>query len=114
MKQEHVQAFFALANIEVKNFHRLENCYWPDVEDYAQRRRDNPWWLVQTEMGMIKIGHRKNVTSVDWSDLPEKYHIVVTEDDVTKDATMVHAWTYPKLLGYLMVLGAHFRKVNKS
>lgn len=110
MKKEQMLALFQLANIEVLNCWQIENKYWPDVAAYAKIRAENPWWLIKTNKGLIEIGHRKNVTSIDWTDTNIK--VIVTEDDVTKDHSFVHAWTLPKVVEYLMVLGKHINEIE--
>lgn len=57
---------------------------------------------MKTPKGLIQIGWRKRVISIDWSDTGIRR--VVTEDDVTKDDTMVHAYSYAKALAYLTAL----------
>lgn len=99
MDFEHAKALFLLAGIEARKFHQLANKYWPDADGYAEVRRENPWWLVETPYGLVEIGWRKRVISIDWNDTPVRE--IVTEDDVTKDATMVHAWSYAKAVEYL-------------
>lgn len=98
--KEQVQAFFFLAGIQIKDIHEIANGYWPD--SYVELRAASPWWLVETYRGLIKIGSRKRVIEVDWSRTGAKG--VVTEDDVTKSETYVHAWDGIKLLTYLMKL----------
>jgi hypothetical protein len=100
MKCEHATALFEMAGFEVKSIHELPNGYWPDA--YVDRRRDNPWWLVETEIGLVKIGWRKRVINIDWS--ATAYRQIATDDDVTKSEEMVHAWGYAKALQYLVNL----------
>lgn len=103
-----VQALFELADIKVTKLHRLENKYWPDGSHYDDLRRRSPWWLVMTEFGPIEVGWRKRVLSIRWEDTPAR--VVVTEDQTTKDETMVHAWTYPKAVEYLSKLSDELRR----
>ena len=114
MNEESMKALFLLAGLDIESFYKLENPYWPDCEEYAEVRRKSPWWLVKTKHGLIKIGWRKRVINIDWSDTP--YHSGVskfadgrdidalTNDDVTKDESMVHAWSYAKAVQYLSSL----------
>jgi hypothetical protein len=102
MKEDYAKALFLLAGIDVLAMYRLENEYWPDTPAYAKERRENPWWLVKTSFGLIKIGWRKRVISIDWSDTALRLNL--TQDDVTKSETYVHAWTYVKALEYLTSL----------
>lgn len=57
---------------------------------------------------MIRLGWRKRVLEIDWSDTPVRGE--VTSDEVTKADMMVHAWSYEKAIGYL---GA-WRKLAES
>ena len=66
------------------------------VNEYS--RNGYPWFLVKTEKGFIKIGWRKRVINIDWSDADIRYTV---EDDVTKDDTFCHAWSYDKAVKYL-------------
>ena len=88
-----------MAGFEIKSLHRLDNKYWPQHQDYFEVRKNNPWWLAITPHGPIEIGWRKRVISISWADTPLQY--TVTEDDVTKSKTLVHAWSYAKALEYL-------------
>ena len=99
-KWEFFAALFTLADIKVLNVWELANCYFPPV--FVVGRTNTPWWLVKTEVGLIKIGRRKRVWVIDWEDTPIRK--IITSDEVTKNETIVHAWTEEKLLEYLKVL----------
>lgn len=60
------------------------------------------WWLVKTEYGYIMIGPRHRVIAIDWEDTDLRS--LITEDDVTKDNTFVHAWDLKKVVEYLQNL----------
>lgn len=102
MNEEQAKALFLLAGFSTTRFHRLENKYWPDA--YVAERSNSPWWLVMTEFGPVEIGWRKRVISISWEDTPAR--VIVTEDNVTKEETFVHAWSYVKALEYLTALAA--------
>ena len=114
MNEESMKALFLLAGLDVESFYKLENEYWPYNEAYADIRRKSPWWLVKTKFGLIKIGWRKRVISIDWSDTPYRSGVskladgrdidVLTNDDVTKDESMVHAYGNAKAVEYLSSL----------
>lgn len=112
MTETRVSAFFELAGIPITKMYRLENAYWPDHPDYAERRALNPWWLVMTPYGPIKIGYRKRVISINWEDTPTR--VIVTEDNVTKEETLVHAWGTMKCLEYLIALSNALRQVMEA
>jgi hypothetical protein len=113
MKKEEVAGLFVLAGIKVKKMWEIRNKYWPNHPDYAKIVTDNPWWLVQTEAGMVEIGNRKRVISIDWCDI-EKIRKVITADDVTKNELMVHAWNNEKALEYLTALGKEISALTVS
>jgi len=58
-----------------------------------------PWWLVKTHLGLIEIGWRKRVISINWSDT--KVKTIVTTDNVTKDENGVHAYSVEDAVKYL-------------
>jgi len=124
MTETEARAIFTLAGIEVFNLWQLPNGYhgpartenldiprvyeegvtlltYPQLEflNSAVPSFKSPWWLVKTKHGLIEIGWRKRVISIDWSDTPIRKH--VTKDDVTKDLTSVHAWSLEKAVEYL-------------
>lgn len=133
MKETEVQSLFSLAGFEILQWWRLENRYHSNLENLAQRVEPlpvyeqgktlltyptleflnsaviaarEPWWLVKTKYGLIQIGWRKRVISIDWldTDIPA----LITQEDVTKSPTSVHAWTFVKALEYLTELKKQF------
>lgn len=110
MKKEQVVALFTLAKIEILDIYEILNEYWPNTQSYFKLMMENPWWLVQTKVGFIKIGPRKRVISIDWGKTPIRK--IVTSDDVTKDETYVHAWTDQKALEYLVELGKEISRLT--
>jgi len=107
--KDSVKILFIGCGFEVKKIWKLPNDYWPDLEPYETLRKNNPWWLVQTSCGLIEIGPRKRVYCIDWSDTSNRG--IITDDDVTKSETMVHAWDEAKLIAYLQALG---KKLNDN
>lgn len=85
---------------ESAGFKRPETMY--ELVNEYDPERDDSWWLVKTELGLIKIGWRKRVICIDWSETPIRK--LVTTDDVTKDETMVHAWSVGEAIKYLTTL----------
>ena len=92
----HIACLFSLANIDVLGVEAIDNEYSPSLIDTL------PWWKVLTPIGTIKIGNRKRVISIDWTDTDVRH--VVTEDHVTKSDCLVHAWSVGKAVNYLIAL----------
>jgi len=109
--KKHAEALFLLAGIEALGFYEMANQYWPETPTYDECRRRSPWWLVKTARGLIVVGWRKRVISIDWTDTGIAAE--VTQDDVTKDQHWVHAWSYAKAIEYLAALRAAFAKAEK-
>ena len=103
------KAIFQLAGIKASKWHEIKNQYWPDGPNYDDIR--TPWYLAQTEHGLIKIGWRKRVIQIDWEDT--KVRKIVTNDEVTKDDTSVHAWTYYKAVEYMADWMDELRAINR-
>lgn len=94
------EAIFQIAKIPILKHWSLANPYWPDYHNYF--RVSLNWFLFRTKYGLIKIGWRKRVISIEWEDT--NIRKIVTEDNVTKDETSVHAWGEEKAVEYLKEL----------
>lgn len=91
-----VRAMFLLANIDVLAVEAINNEYSPSLIDTV------PWFKVLTPIGTIKLGNRKRVINIDWTDTDVRHD--VTDDHVTKSETHVHAWSVGKAVNYLIAL----------
>ena len=98
--REEVESILTLAGLKPTRMWELANGYWPLAPTYDDVRR--PWWLAMTSLGLLRIGWRKSVMSIEWDATPIK--AVVTDDQVTKEETMVHAYTTAKAVEYLQRL----------
>lgn len=107
MTRQHAESLFFLAGFEVLSITQIPNDYWPMVGAYEDVRRDNPWFIVKTLYGDIKIGWRKRVINIEWDGC--KVEAKVTEDSTTANGYMVHAWGYHKAVEYLTKLHAELR-----
>lgn len=78
----------------------------------------DPWYIVTTKVGHIKVGWRKRVILLDWDRTTlEDTTALFSDDDVTKGDTMIHAWNYEKLTSYLESLNefsAHIIPVEST
>lgn len=89
--------FMTSAGFAVAQLWQLANRYWPPSAQYNSVRE--PWWLFQTEIGLVEIGHRKRVYGIDWSHTEVRG--IVTDDLTTVAPHMVHAWDGQKVVEYL-------------
>jgi hypothetical protein len=112
MKRIEATSIFALAGIEVLNIKPLIDGYGYSPEDprfYEQPPRC-AWWFVKTKMGWIEIGWRKRVININWEDTPIRR--IVTNDNVTRGETHVHADNNMKAVEYLTALAKEFKDIE--
>ncbi len=66
----------------------------------------NPWFMVETTWGPLRIGGRRHVISIDWHDSQINHNGDVTfkDEGVTTDRTLVHAHGKDKAVEYLKKL----------
>lgn len=67
-----------------------------------------PWLKVETPKGPIKIGPRKRVIVVDWTDsvITKTADELFAEEDTTKSCRLIHAWGLEKAFQYISRLMA--------
>ena len=106
LNEEQARSIFNIAGIKVNHVYALMNQYVPNTEAYAEYLCTHPWFLVESELGNIVIGAHKKVVSISWSST--KIRVVVTDDDVTKSNSYVHAGSIIDCVRYLTSLKAHF------
>lgn len=77
----------------------IPNEYWP--KNYGLSYY--PWFIVTTSIGHIKIGCRKRVIVIDWTDTDVKQSAdeLFPDEDVTKINKSIHAWGYDKAREYI-------------
>lgn len=84
MNRDQVRAIFVLAGLAI--FHLTE------LADQYCGRPGVKWWLVTTEHGVIKIGPRKRVYSIDWENTD--HECIVHKLDTTVWRKGVHAYNF--------------------
>lgn len=87
-----LSGIFAIANIKVIHKWKLPNQYWSEPTAHH-------WWLVKTVYGLIEIGWRKRVLSINWSDTTVR--ALISSDNVTKSETGIHANSLEKAIEYM-------------
>lgn len=62
-----------------------------------------PWFVVTTNKGRIKIGWRKRVINIDWSDsiIPYEAESHFPNENTTKYEKTIHAWGLEKAKEYI-------------
>lgn len=65
-----------------------------------------PWFVVTTTRGRIKIGWRKRVINIDWSDSEVRAtgEELFAKEQTTKGGRHVHAWSYEKAKEYITTI----------
>ena len=97
LKETEVESIMELAGIKIlATPYKLMNEYHSGS---SEKQYWHPWWLLKTEYGFIKIGWRKRVIHIEWTDT--KIRAIVTKDELTKDECYVHAYTVAKAVEYL-------------
>jgi hypothetical protein len=69
--------------------------------EYWKSDTSEPWCLCRTVYGNIKLGWRKNVMNIDWSDTKEDLTNLFEDEKVTKGSDHIHAWSTEKAEVYL-------------
>lgn len=108
MNRKLVEGLFESAGFDVLKTWKVENKYWPQHQDYDEIRKENPWWLVKTQYGIIELGRRKRVFSIDWEDTRVEY--LISDKDVTRSDYMCHAWSTDKVLEYLKAISNEMKE----
>jgi hypothetical protein len=69
--------------------------------DFCCKHR--PWFVVTTPVGRVKLGWRKRVILIDWSETrsTKTSNKLFAGEDVTKGDRMIHAWSYEKAKEYI-------------
>jgi hypothetical protein len=77
-----------------------------------------PWFIVTTALGRFKIGWRKSVILLDWSDTKgtKTSEELFQSENVTKDTRYIHAWGYERARAYVdaIVTGVPTTKEMKT
>ncbi len=90
----------------------------PIKNRYCSCEHCAPWYRISTEFGNFKIGWRKRVINIDWSQVMQKLTSegkwpkdgllpLFSKEDVTKDTDHIHAWGYEPAQDYLTRIREH-------
>ncbi|HEU4509055.1 MAG TPA: hypothetical protein VFR78_12490 [Pyrinomonadaceae bacterium] len=65
-----------------------------------------PWFVVTARAGRVKIGWRKRVIQIDWSECPQTATSkeLFADDPTTKGERMIHAWGAEKAKEYVVAI----------
>lgn len=96
--REYFKDIFKGAGIEILELHSI-------VNEYSGCIHREPWLNILTDKGTIKIGWRKRVTNIDFSEMDNDINVSkFIDDDVTKGKDYIHAWTKEKCVEYLKTI----------
>lgn len=77
----------------------------PIENEYGSGDWRGPWFLINTQFGIFKIGWRKRVIKIDWSNIVNTLKIdllsLFEKENVTQSKDFIHAWSYEKVEEYL-------------
>jgi hypothetical protein len=89
--------------------HPIPNEYWANLPDTYWA---SYWFKVETPFGTFKLGRRKRVWNLDWSDTSLRE--IISDDAVTKEVTLIHAWKEEDLQKYLSTLCEKLKTVEPT
>ena len=78
------------------------NKYWGD----HPMARHHPWMIVTTHIGRIRIGARKRVFEIDWSETvgTKTSEELFKDENVTKGDKSIHAWSIKDAERYIATI----------
>ena len=105
-RQEHVEKLteiFKLAGFDPIHVETIDSQYCSEACCYKY-----PWVIITTEKGRIKLGWRKRVMNLDWSDSDIKLdgEEIFKDENVTKGKSFIHCWGTEKAIEYLKKLNS--------
>ncbi|MFA5377083.1 MAG: hypothetical protein WC455_15135 [Dehalococcoidia bacterium] len=75
--------------------------------------RHRPWFIVTTEIGRFKIGWRKRVIHIEWTEtVGAKTAEELFHNDVTKGEKYIHAWSLEEARDYVQRIMSSSREVS--
>jgi hypothetical protein len=89
---------------DVFNKAEFKYALFSHVPNQYRNSRTPPWLRVRTEIGIITIGWRSHVISIEWSNMinkDKKLLPLFSEESVTKEEGLIHAYGYEKAIEYL-------------
>ena len=103
-REEHVTeliGIFHLAGFEIIHTETIDSQYCSESCCYKF-----PWIIATTNLGRIKLGWRKRVMNLDWSqsDITAMGEILFKEEETTKGEKYIHCWSKEKAVEYLKKL----------
>lgn len=109
MKEIEARSLFNLAGIDVLAVEPLIDGYnfRPDDPRFFETTPRQVWWFVKTCAGWIKIGWRKRVINIDWTDTPVR--VLLNNEQTTMSECLIHAWSTEDALRYLKQLKPHLQ-----
>lgn len=72
----------------------VEYIHVKEVPNEYMKARREPWLVVTTKIGPVKIGWRKRVINIDWSatDVEASANDLFSQENTTKGNQFIHAW----------------------
>lgn len=93
---EKAELLFIAAGFVVTAMRDVHNQYW------GADAHESKWVIVVANGYTFLIGWRKRVIHIEIVNPPKGFSFAgLILDDVTKETSMIHAWTYEKAIQYL-------------
>lgn len=75
----------------------------PNGYGQSWHNRHLPWFIVTTAIGRFKIGWRKRVIHIEWTETvgTKPAEALFADEDVTKADRVIHAWSLEKAKQYI-------------
>jgi hypothetical protein len=80
--------------------------------EYCPCDNCGPWFTAQMPFGTLKLGWRKRVINIDWSDTGLDLQDLFINESTTKGAHFIHAWGVKKAVEYLQLIVKHMPANN--
>ena len=119
-KEKKFRELFEKAGFEVNYLDPIKN-------EHCQCELCAPWFLVDTQFGLFKIGWRTKVINIDWGGvfldiskedgtiiLPSDIVSLFKSEEVTKTENYIHAWGYEKAEKYLKKIFDYLSESKKT
>ena|SRR5215216_2764781 len=117
MTRQEIEAAFLLAGVTLYAAVPKQNPY-PGMHKWR-----GPIWDCHTPLGLLVVGYRKRVISIDWAQIGEFNAMIEPQpqggytrwlhaDDVDQGKTYIHSYSLPNVARYLQIFAEEVKTVR--